>query len=150
MRGSEFHGIQNAAVFPHLDSRIGPPVETVTSVATVVESGLLLEAGLARAQRELDTPLHAVRPVDIADPDGSTAVRFAAGREVDWRDRHPIMRNRKIKLNPQRRPHAAVRNARKLDTWVCIKHRNAGDFVDACIEMASKIGQHGALQIFIF
>src|ERR1700719_1543651 len=59
MRGSVFHGIQDAAVVPDLDPSIGPPVETVTGVAAVIERGLLFEVGASRAKRELDTPLHA-------------------------------------------------------------------------------------------
>ena len=150
MRSREFHGIQDMAVVPDLDTSVRPPIETVTGVATVIERGFLFEAGSARAQRELDTPLHAIGPVDVADPDRSAAVRFAAGGEVDWRDRHPIVRNRKIKLNSQRRPHAAICNARKLDSWIRIKHRCAIDLVSAGVEMASKIGQHAALEVFIF
>src|SRR4029077_2256144 len=96
MRGSVFHGIQDAAVVPDLDPGVGPPVETVTGVAAVIERGLLFEVGASRAERKSDTPLHAVSPVDVAHPDRATAVRFAAGGEVDWRDRHPIVRNRKI------------------------------------------------------
>src|SRR5207302_2987665 len=81
MRGGEFHGIQNAAVVPDFDAGIGPPVETVTGVAAVVERGFLLEAGASRAERELDAPLHAIRPVDVVDPDRGAAVWFVTGGE---------------------------------------------------------------------
>ena len=49
VRGSEFHRIQNAAVVPDLNSSVGPPIETVTGVAAVIERGFLFEAGSARA-----------------------------------------------------------------------------------------------------
>src|ERR1700687_3631258 len=68
MPGSEFHGIEDAAVVPDLNGGIGPPVETVTSVAAVIECRLLLQVGAARMQRELHAPLHAVDALDIAYP----------------------------------------------------------------------------------
>jgi len=80
-----------------------------------------------------------VRPVDVADPDRCAAVGFSAGGEVDWRDRHPIVRNRKIELNAKSRPHAAVSNARKLNAGICVEHRGTVDLVNAGVEVASEV-----------
>ena len=60
------------------------------------------------------------------------------------------MGNREIEFDAEGRPRAAVRYVGFLDGRIFIKHRLAADFVDASVDVASQIGQHGALQVFIF
>src|SRR5205807_5063508 len=91
--GRKLHGIKDATVVPYLHPSIRPPVKAVPSVAPVIENGLLLEIGAARAKRELDPPLHPVGPVYVADPNRCPAVRFASDGKVNRRHRHPIVRN---------------------------------------------------------
>src|ERR1700730_8405673 len=45
VRRREFHRIKDATVVPDFDTGVGPPVETVTSVAAVVERGSLFQIG---------------------------------------------------------------------------------------------------------
>src|SRR5439155_1604556 len=141
---------QDATVIPDFDASIGPPIEPMTCVAPIVECGPLFEVIAPGTQRELNTPLHAISTVNIADPYRGATIGFACHGEIDGRNRHPIVRNRKVEFNLQRRPHAAVGKAGKLYGGVGIKHRNAIDFVDTGIEMASEIGQNGAFKIFVF
>ena len=140
MRSGEFHGVQDSTVIPDLDACVGPPVKAVTCVVTVIKRSFLFEVSAAGPQCQLNTPLHAIGPVDIASPDRSAAIRFARHGKVHRRNRHPIVRDRKVEFDPECRPHAAVGNASELDGGVRIKHRRAVDLIDARIEMASKIG----------
>src|ERR1700675_114476 len=61
--GGKFHGIEDATVIPDFDTGIGPPIETMTRVAAVVERSPLFEVIAPWMQRELDTPLHAISTV---------------------------------------------------------------------------------------
>src|SRR2546430_16790257 len=118
----KFHGIQDATVIPDLDTRIGPPIKAMTCVAPVVECGPLLEIIASWTQRELDTPLHAIGTIDIADPYRGAAVGFSCHSEIDGRNRHPIVRDRKVEFNSQRRPHTAIRDAGEFYGGIGIKH----------------------------
>src|SRR5204862_8150476 len=133
----KFHGIQDTIVIPDLDTSIRPPVETMTSVASVVQSGPLFQIIASWMQRELDAPLHAISTVDIAHPYRGATIGFACHGEIDGRNRHPIVRDGKVEFNSQSRPHAAVSNAGKLNGGIRIKHRSAVDFVETGIEMAA-------------
>src|SRR5437016_7638191 len=116
MSGSEFHGIEDAAVVPDFNGGIGPPVETVTSVAAVIECRLLLQVGAARIQCELHAPLHAVETIDIADPYRGASVAFSLQREVYGRNRHPIVRNGKVELDAERAPHRSEEHTSELQS----------------------------------
>ena len=149
MSGSEFHGIEDAAVVPDFNGGIGPPVETVTSVAAVIECRLLLQVSAARIQRELHAPLHAVDAIDIADPYRGASVAFSLHREVYGRNRHPIVRNGKVELDAEGGPHSAVCNSPILDAGVGIKYRSPVDLVDTRIDVPSQVRQNNAFQIFV-
>src|SRR6516162_2451452 len=133
MACGKLHGVQNAAVIPNLNSGISPPVKAMTHIAPIVESRLLFQTSLARAQRELHTPLHAVNSVDVSYPNGSAAILFASRGIVDRRNGHPIVRYRKIELDAHCGPHATICNSRKFDARVGIEHRRAVDLVNARI-----------------
>ena len=64
--------------------------------------------------------------------------------------RHPVMRNRKIELDAERRPGPAVANLSFFDGRIGIEHRLAIDLVDAGVKMPANVRQYGALQIFVF
>ena len=122
----------------------------MTCVAAVVECGLLFQVITSGTQSELDTPLHAIGTVDIADPYRGAAISLACHGEINGRNRHPIVRDGEVEFNSERCPHAAIGNTGKLYRGIGIKHRSAIDLVDTGVEMASKIRQNGAFQIFVF
>ena len=96
----EVDRVEDARVVPHLDRRVRPPVEPVAEVAAVVESRVLLENGAARAQRQLDAPLHAVDEVDVADP-----------RRTRCRPRAERSRSRRARTSPScARPGSCTRS----------------------------------------
>jgi len=150
MRCGVFHRIKDAAVVPDFDTCVGPPVETVARVAAVIERGSLFQIGATWAQREFDAPLHAIDAVNVSHPDRGASVALMGHGKVDRRNRHPIVRNRKIEFNTEGCPHAAVSDAGKFDAGVGIKHRSASQLVDTCIKMTPEIGKNAAFQIFIF
>src|SRR5581483_2117666 len=82
VRRGEFHGINNPAVVPYLNTGICPPIETVTGVTAVVQNRFLLEIVPPGTELQLDAPLHAIGPIYIADPYRSAPVSVACGSEI--------------------------------------------------------------------
>ena len=59
------------------------------------------------------------------------------------------MRNRKVELDTKGSPRSPISNPRFFDGRIGIKHRLAADFVDAGVEMAANIRQHGTFQVLV-
>ena len=119
-------------------------------VAAIAERHPLLEHSRFRTENQLHRPFHAINAIDISHADRGAAIVMFAQSKINRRHRHPIMRDRKIELDPERRPGPPVSNRRLLDRRIGIKHRLARNLVDARIKMSANIRQHRALQIFIF
>src|SRR6266852_3216587 len=144
------HGVLNLGIVPNLDSGIVPPIETMAYIASIAQRDMLFENGGTRAQRQFDGPFHSINSVDIAYGDRSTAVLVARICEIHRGHRDPIMRNGKVKLDPEGGPGASITDHGFLDGRVGIEHRLPANFVDAGINMSAQIRQHRTFQIFVF
>jgi len=60
------------------------------------------------------------------------------------------VRDGEIELNAEGRPGTTIADERLLDGRVGIEHRLAVDLVDAGVDVAAEIGQHGAFEEFVF
>ena len=147
--GAEVLRIVNVGIVPTLYRGIVPPVITPAHIAWVVELHMLLQHRAARTQRQLHAPLHAIDSVDIAHPDRGASIRVRLNREIDRRLRHPVVRYRKIELDPERRPGASIPNARFLNRRIGVEHLGAIRFVGARVNMTAEIRKHGAFQVLV-
>src|SRR5216684_1189711 len=144
------HGVLDLGIVPNLDGGIVPPIETMAYIASITQRDALFENGGPRTQSQFDGPFHSINSVDIADGDRRTTVLVARIREIHWGHRDPIVRNGKVKLDPECGPGSAIADPGFLDGRVGIEHRLPADFVDACINMPTHIRQHRTFQIFVF
>src|SRR6267378_425815 len=144
------HGILDLGIVPNLDGGIVPPIETMAYIASITQRDMLFEDGGTRAQSQFDRPFHSINSVDVAHGDRSTAVLVACMCEIHRGHRDPIVRNGKVKLDPEGGPGSAIADPGFLDGRVCIEHRLPANFVDAGINMSPQIRQHRTFQIFVF
>ena len=146
--GNESHRVHDLRVVRRRNAGIIPPVETVSDVAAIAQTDMLLEH--CRLGPKSNSTVHSsIDSVDVSNNDGGTAIVMLSKCEVYWRHRYPIVRNREIELNAERRPSSAVGDRCLFNGGISVKHRLAGDFVNAGIEVAANVGQYGALQVFI-
>ena len=104
----------------------------------------------AGAQPQLHPPLHPVRAIHVADPDGRAAVCVAHDAEIHRRNRHPVVRDGEVELDPERHPRPAVGDVGVLDRRVRVEHLVAGRLVDAAVDPPAQVGQHDELQVLVF
>ncbi len=147
--GRELHRVEDVRVALGAYRGRRPPVEAVAHVAAVVERRRLLEQRAAGPQAQLHPPLHPVRAVDVADPGGRAAVRVTDDPEVHRRDRHPVVRDGEVELDPQRHPRPAVGDVGVLDRRVRVEHLVAGRLVDAAVDAPAEVGQHDELEVLV-
>src|SRR5467141_3871758 len=138
MRCCITHGVLNLRIVPNLDSGIVPPIETMSYIASIAQRDTLLKDGGPRTQSQFDGPFHSIDSVDIANGDRSTAVLVARIREIHRGHRDPIVRNGKVKLDPEGGPGASITDPGFLDGRVCIEHWLPANFVDARINMPTQ------------
>ena len=60
------------------------------------------------------------------------------------------MRNREVEFNAEGRPCAAITDQSLLDGRIGVEERLAVDLVDTGVDVAAKIGENCAFQIFVF
>ena len=124
------HRILDPRIVPHLDRGIRPPIVAVAHRITVDEGHVLLEHSPVGLQDELHDPLHAVDTVDVAHDHHGAAIRPEPVGKIHRRNRHIIVAHRKVELEPERRPGAAVADESLLDRPVVVKYRAAADLID--------------------
>src|SRR6266850_1327279 len=114
------HGILDLGIVPNLDGGIVPPIETMAYIASITQRDMLFEDGGTRAQSQFDRPFHSINSVDVAHGDRSTAVLVACMCEIHRGHRDPIVRNGKVKLDPEGGPGSAIADPGFLDGRVWI------------------------------
>src|SRR5437870_12920686 len=83
-------------------------------IASITQRDMLFEDGGTRAQSQFDRPFHSINSVDVAHGDRSTAVLVACMCEIHRGHRDPIVRNGKVKLDPEGGPGSARSEERRV------------------------------------
>src|SRR5580692_11802646 len=77
VRRRKAHGVLDLRVVPNLDGGIVPPVVAMAYIAAVIKGNALFEQSGSWAHDQLDSPLHAIDSIDIANGHRGTAVRLS-------------------------------------------------------------------------
>src|SRR5205085_3786722 len=70
--------------------------------------------------------------------------------KVYGRHGDPVVRNREVEFDAERRPSPAVPDLRLLDGRVRVEHGLAADLIDAGVDVAADVRQDRALEVFVF
>src|SRR5579862_1928094 len=94
-------------------------------------------------------PFHSIHTIDVADGNKGAAIVLFPVAKIDRRDRHPVMRDRKVELQSKRRPATPHSDRGFLDGRVLVEYWDIVDLIRAGVNMTADVGQNHALEIFV-
>ena len=103
----------------------------MANIAAIAQRYALLEHSGLRMEHHFNAPLHFIDAINV--PPLHTAVGILPKGKINRRERHPVVRNRKVVLDSKSLPCPAISDVGLLYPGIHLKPRLAVDLVNACI-----------------